>query len=293
MAGILRKLYFIFPNDTIYLKIIFRLEMGYPLNLGNPKTYNEKIQWLKIYDRNPIYIKMVDKAAVKDYVAGKIGKQYIIPTLGLWLQPSDIDWDSLPSQFVLKTTHGGGGGSVIICNDKNKLNKENAIKKLNKCLNADIYSKYREWPYKNVPKRIIAEKYMDPNKQMKALPFLADYKFFCFDGEPKFLYYSDSQNHKLAFMNIDWTIADFNRDDYKPLDELPEKPSNFDEMLNIARVLSNGIPHVRVDLYYWENRIYFGELTLYTGSGYVPFNPKKYDKILGDLLILPTISNEN
>lgn len=275
--------------DKWYLSLRYRFKMGHWINWKNPKKFTEKIQWLKLYDRKPQYTMMVDKFAVKQYVADSIGEEYIIPTIGVWTNSDEINWDSLPNQFVLKTTHGGGGGGVVICKDKTAFNKESAIAKLNESLASDIYSNYREWPYKNVPKRIIAEKFMAPENSPGSADIL-DYKFFCFHGEPKFLYVSDSPSHSLQFLNTDWTLADFGRNDYHPLNKLPEKPNNLEEMLAIARKLSAGIPHVRVDLYNVDKHIFFGELTMYTGSGYIPFYPKEYDGKLGDLLTLPNAS---
>ena len=286
ISKIVYKYFSWFLSDRQYLEAQFLYTFGYPLNLDSPKTFCEKIQWLKLYDRKPEYTIMVDKYGVKRYVAEKIGDEYIIPTLGIWDKPEDIDWDSLPNQFVLKTTHGGGGNGVIICKDKQLLDRCDTIKQLRKSLGIDLYKEFREWPYKNVPKRIIAEKFMAPEKTIVPKDLL-DYKFFCFDGEPRFLYVSDSPSHSLAFLNTDWTLAGFGRDDYHPLEQLPEKPENLEEMLSIVRKLSAGIPHVRVDLYNIDKHIYFGELTLYTGSGFIPFNPKEYDGKLGDLLTLP------
>lgn len=279
-----------FLPDKIYLSLRYRCQMGNWMNWKNPKKFTEKIQWLKIYNRNPEYTIMVDKYAVKQYVAARIGEEYIIPTFGVWDRIEDIDWAILPNQFVLKTTHGGGGCGVVICSDKNTFDKQKAISKLDKSLKSDIYANSREWPYKNIKKRIIAEKYLFSKEHINAYSFIPDYKFFCFDGEPKFLYVSDSQNHKLAFLNTDWTRTEFSRDDYEPLEILPQKPQKLEEMLNIARKLSSGIPHVRVDLYNVDGHIYFGELTFYTGSGIIPFNPRKFDEKIGDLLILPTNS---
>ena len=289
MDSCIKNLGFMIP-DKLYLSLRYRCIMGSWINWKNPQTFTEKLQWLKLYNRKPEYTKMVDKYAVKEYVANIIGEEYIIPTLGVWDKPEDIDWDSLPNQFVLKTTHGGGGGGVVICKDKATFDKASAIAKLKESMASDIYFGLREWPYKNVPKRIIAEKFMAPEKYPYSVlksSELLDFKFFCFNGEPKFLYVSDTPSHSLTFLNTDWTLTDFGRDDYHPLNKIPEKPENLEEMLAIARKLSAGIPHVRVDLYNIDKHIYFGELTLYTGSGYIPFNPKEYDGKLGDFLTLP------
>lgn len=285
MDSCVKNLGFMIP-DKLYLSLRYRCIMGSWINWKNPHTFTEKLQWLKLYNRKPEYTTMVDKYAVKEYVAKKIGEEYIIPTLGVWDKPEDIDWDSLPNQFVLKTTHGGGGGGVVICKDKTTFDRASAIAKLKESMASDIYSGLREWPYKNVPKRIIAEKFMAPEKS-PALKDLLDFKFFCFNGEPKFLYVSDTPSHSLTFLNTDWTITDFGRDDYHPLNKIPEKPENLEEMLTIASKLSAGIPHVRVDLYNIDKHIFFGELTLFTGSGFIPFNPKEFDGKLGDLLTLP------
>lgn len=283
--------YLTFLPDKLYLSLRYRCRMGHWINWKNPKTFTEKIQWLKLNNRKPEYTQMVDKYAVKDYVAGIIGEEYIIPTLGVWDKPEDIDWDSLPEQFVLKTTHGGGGGGVVICTDKNTFDREQAVAKLSQSLNSDIYKTFREWPYKNVPRRIIAEQFINHENNSIRTTYLADYKFFCFDGIPKFLYVSDSQAHRMSFLNTDWTFAGFGRDDYKELTDLPPKPDNFDEMLAIARQLSAGKPHVRVDLYDVDKHIYFGELTFFTGSGFIPINPILYDSKLGDLLALPNTTD--
>ena len=275
-------------NKKLLIESLYRLEMGVKPNLKDPKTFTEKIQWLKLNDHNPIYHKMVDKYEAKRFVSERVGEKYIIPTLGVWDNFEEIDFNSLPDKFVLKTTNGGGNSGVVICTDKSSFNKELAKIKLEKSMANDIYETMGEWAYKDVPKRIIAEKFMAPEKSpaLKSLELL-DYKFFCFDGKPRFLYISDSSSHSLTFLNIDWSLTDFGRDDYHPLNKIPDKPENLEEMLAIARKLSAGIPHVRVDLYNIDKHIYFGELTLYTGSGYIPFNPKEYDGHLGDLLTLP------
>ncbi len=179
LKGLLNHVPLSFLSDRAYLKLRYYVEMGARLNLDNPQKFTEKIQWLKLYNRKPEYTTMVDKYAVKDYVAKIIGEEYIIPTLGVWDKPEDIDWDSLPDQFVLKTTHGGGGCGVVICRDKATFDKAKAIDKLNRSMKADIYRSFKEWPYKNVQKRIIAEKFMEDT----SLHELRDYKFFCFGGQ--------------------------------------------------------------------------------------------------------------
>ena len=204
------KFNFLF-SDKLHLKILFRLEMGYKLNLKNPKTFSEKIQWLKLYNRKPEYTTMVDKYAVKEYVANIIGKEYIIPTLGVWNTPEEIDWDRLPNQFVLKTTHGGGGGGVVICKNKNSFNKEKAIKILRRSYRNDIYKSLKEWPYKDVPKRIIAEKFMEISTSNKDDGDLPDYKFYCFDGEPMYCQVIRDRRSKetIDFYDMEWNHMPF------------------------------------------------------------------------------------
>ena len=188
---------------------------------------------------------------------------------------------------------GGGSNGVVVCPDKSKFDKEKAIKKLNESMHANAGVSFREKPYLNVPRKIIAEKFMAERKAPSGIEDkdLQDYKFFCFGGEPKFLYVSDSPNHELAFLNTDWTLAKFGRKDYKPLRNIPPKPDNLDEMLDVARKLSKGKAHVRVDLYDVGGHVYFGELTFYTGAGFIPFDPEEYDKVLGDMLRLPSGQN--
>lgn len=272
-------------KDEKYLKLRYELRMNKKLTLTNPQTFNEKLQWLKLYDRKPEYIQMVDKYEAKKYVANIIGEEYIIPTLGVWEKFEDIDFNKLPKQFVLKCTHDSGG--LVICKDKSKLNMEEIKKKINKSLKRNYYYSGREWPYKNVKPRIIIEKYMATDKQTE----LIDYKFFCFNGEPKFLYVSeglsDHSTAKISFANMNYELLEFYRKDYKPFIELPKKPVNFEEMKELAKKLSKNIPFVRVDFYNVEGKIYFGELTFYPCSGYIPFEPKEYDEILGDMLELP------
>ena len=273
-------------SDEPYLKVQFRLLMGKRLNLKSPETYSEKLQWLKLYDRRPEYITMVDKAAVKDYVAGIIGSEYIIPTLGVWEKPEDIDWGSLPNQFVLKCTHDSGG--LVICRDKSKLDKTAAMKKLRKSLRRNYFKVWREWPYKEVPRRIIAEKYIEPAPNLKDLP---DYKFFCFDGEVKALFVATDRQKPGEDVKFDFFDADFNHLPFKQGHEqaafTPKKPKNFEVMKKAAAQLSKGLPHARVDLYEVGDKVLFGEVTLFHFSGLVPFRPENWDKIFGDMLTLP------
>lgn len=271
-------------SDGIYLKMLFRLKMGYKLNLKDPKTYSEKLMWLKLYDHKPEYTKLVDKYAVKEIVAQKIGAQYVIPTLGIWDRPEDIEWEKLPNRFVLKTTHGGGNTGVVICKDKSSFDKEKAIAKLKKSLKQDIYKTLREWPYMKVPRRIIAEQFVEGENND-----LPDYKFFCFDGEVKALFIGTERGS--GNVKFDYYDADFNHLDLiqqHPMSgrDIP-KPVCFDEMKVIASKLSKGIPHVRIDLYEVKGQIFFGEYTFYHHGGCVQFHPKSWDYKFGEWLELP------
>lgn len=276
-------------DDKTYLRIKYFLKMKRILHLKSPRTFNEKLQWLKLYDRNPEYTTMVDKYAVKRYVADKIGEQYIIPTLGVWKKFDDIDFDKLPNQFVLKCTHDSGG--LVICRDKSKLDIDAARKKISVSLNSNYYYSGREWPYKNVPPRIIAEQYMED----KQLGELRDYKFFCFNGKAIFLYLSEgshTKNQRICYLSLNWKPMNIGRDDYKPFEKLPPNPNNLEEMIRIAEELSQGVPHVRVDFYDVNGQILFGELTFYSGSGFTKFNPESADFEIGKLLDLPYSSKK-
>ena len=277
------KANFLLPDEA-YLKLLFRLRMGYKLDLQSPKTYSEKLMWLKLHDRNPDYTKLVDKYAVKEVVEQKIGKQYVIPTLGVWDRPEDIEWDKLPDCFVLKTTHGGGNTGVVICKDKTSFDKDKAIAKLNKSLKQDIYKTLREWPYKNVHRRIIAEQFVEGEDND-----LPDYKFFCFDGEVKALFIGTERG--TGNVKFDFYDADFNHLDLVQTHPMSgksiTKPVCFEEMKEVARQLSKSIPHVRIDLYEVKGHIFFGEYTFYHHGGCVPFHPQSWDYEFGKWIKLP------
>jgi len=271
--------------DSLFLRLKYRQKMGRSLHLRNPKTFNEKIQWLKIHDHNPEYIKMVDKYEVKKYVAEKIGKQYIIPTYGVWDRFEDIDFDSLPERFVLKCTHDSGG--IVICNDKADLNIDEVREKLNNCLQSNYYWYGREWPYKNLKPRIIAEKYMSdkPDKD------LIDYKFMCFNGEPQIVLVCSDRFGLVGlhedFYDINWQHLSISRPDHPNSDNGFTKPLCFDEMLEIAKDLAKDIPFVRIDLYDVKGKPYFSEITFYPLSGWEAFIPDEWDYKLGLCLKLP------
>ena len=270
--------------DRIFLKLRYRMRTGKQLNLKAPKTFNEKVQWLKLYDRKDIYTTMVDKFEAKRYVANIIGEKFIVPTLGIFDNFDDIDFDKLPKQFVIKCTHDSGG--LVIVKNKEGLDIQSARKKINKCLKTNYYYYGREWPYKNVKPRIIIEKYME-DKNTKSM---RDCKFFCFNGKPEIMYLSEGlEDHKTAgmsFYDMNFKITDCKRSDYRTLSYIPEKPKNFEKMKKFSSVLSKGIPHLRVDWYEINGKLYFGELTFTTCGGMVPFTDEKWNKKLGDLIDL-------
>ncbi len=269
-------------DDTTYLRILYRAVYRRKLNLNNPVLFSEKLQWLKLNDRKKLYSVMVDKYLSKKYVAKIIGESHIIPTLGVWDSFDEIDFNNLPNSYVLKCTHDSGG--LVICRN-NDIDKEAARKKIQNSLKNNYYYLFREWPYKNVKPRIIAEKYMENNGGS-----LVDYKFYCFNGEPRFLYVSTGlENHKTArisFINMDWTFASYKRVDYKEFDVLPEKPKTFDEMVTIARKLSTGFKFLRVDLYEINGEVYFSELTFSPNSGCMVFKDPSSDVEIGKMLAL-------
>ncbi len=283
LVSLVLQKYGCFIPDSLYLRWIFYCRMGYKLNLKNPRSFSEKLQWLKINNRKEIYTSIVDKFEVKQYIADRIGDSFVIPTLGVWDTCEEIDWKKLPLQFVLKTTHGGGGSGVIVCKDKNSLDQEETVCQLSKALKHNIYTEFREWPYKNIKPRIIAEKYMTQEDGSS----LIDYKFFCFNGQPKFLYVRNSGPHpSINYMTMDWKPVPFKRSDCLPSDILPIKPLTFEEMEVIASKLSQDFPFVRVDLYEICGHVYFSELTFYPSSGLLPFEPQEWDFKIGKLLSL-------
>ncbi len=281
MKEFIKKLLKLLP-DYIFLQIKYRYKFNKKLDLKKPQTFNEKLQWLKLYDRNPEYTKMVDKYEAKKYVANIIGEEYIIPTLGVYDKFEDINFATLPNQFVIKCTHDSGG--LIICKDKTKLNIKEARKKINKSLKRNYFYTGREWPYKNVKPRIIAEQYMVDESGTE----LKDYKFFCFNGEPKLLFVAKDRPYatKFNYYDMDFKKLPF-KQHYKNFNDYIEKPKGFEKMIELSRKLSKDIPHVRVDFYDINGKVYFGELTFYHFSGFEKFEPEEWDRILGDMLKLP------
>lgn len=275
--------------DQAYLSLKYLKEFGRFPNWKNPQAFTEKLQWLKLHDRNPEYTRLVDKYAVKEYVERIIGKDYIIPTYAVWDRPEEIEWDSLPEQFVLKTTHGGGGDGVVICKDKSTFDREEAIRLLNENLKTDLYVVWREWPYKNVPKRIIAEKFIAPDKNASAAS-LMDYKFFCFKGKVRFFKVDFGRfvEHHANYYDINGKLLPFGEKLCQPDPDYPiELPGNLDEMISLSERLAGNLPFLRVDLYNIEDRIYFGELTFYPASGMDRFVPDGYDMEIGTYLEIP------
>ena len=275
-----------FLPDKMYLSLRFRFQMGYWMNWKAPKTFSEKLQWLKVYDRKPEYTKFVDKYSVKDHVASIIGEEYIIPTLGIWDSLEDIDWSSLPEKFVLKTTHGGGSTGVVICKDKNSFDKRSAVTMLGQSMRSDIYKGLREWPYKDVNPRILAEEYIADEK-MSDLP---DYKIFTFNGEPKFCQVIAGRGHVMTvdFYDLEWNHQPFHEPrntDFAP--KAHARPVNFDKMLELAALLAKGTSFLRVDFYDVNGKVYFGELTFFPTSGFGGFDPIEWDAIFGSWIQIP------
>lgn len=273
--------------DYIYLKLKYKLRFGTWPNFKRPQSFNEKLNWLKLYNRRTEYTKMVDKYAVKEYVSSVLDEECIIPTLGIWNSPNDIDFNLLPNKFVLKTTHGGGGVGIVICRDKKTFNVQKAKSILQTSLNSCIYRTLKEWPYKNVPHKIIAEQYIEDKKYGE----LRDYKFFCFNGEVKFckVDFGRFVEHHANYYDPDWNLLPFGEKQFPPQkDTIIEKPKNFELMKLYASKLSQNIPFIRVDLYNVNGHIYFGEITFYPASGFGEFEPTEWDHEIGKWLLLPS-----
>ena len=272
-------------NERKYLKKLFKYRMKEELDLDNPISFNQKIQWLKLYDRNPKYTQLVDKYEVKNYIDDVLGQGYTFPTLSVWDRFEDIDFEKLPEKFVLKCTHDSGG--VVICTDKKYFDKKKAKMKLNWSLKRNYYINSREWPYKNVKPRIIAEPFMSDDSGKE----LNDYKFMCFDGKVKSIFTCtdryEKDGLKVTFFDTDWNKMPFER--HYPIDKKDiGKTYSYDEMIRIAEKLSTGIPFVRIDFYEINKKPYFGEMTFYPGSGLEEFTPRKWDDVLGNWIKLPS-----
>ncbi|SMP56657.1 ATP-grasp fold amidoligase family protein [Fibrobacter sp. UWB10] len=275
--------------DKIYLSLMWRSKMGYWLNWANPQGFNEKMQWLKLNYRQPSFSKQADKYEVRSFVENKIGKQYLIPILGVWDDPDKIDFSKLPNQFVLKCNHDSG--SVVVCHDKSKIDENQIKSRFKESLKKNYYYRFREWPYKDIKPLVIAEQFLQGSEKDE-VPY--DYKFFCFHGEPKFMYISNDGAQD--------TVTDFFDMDYNHLECVidqpnasvpPAKPEKFDEMVSLAKKLSEGIPHVRVDFFCCNNQVYFGEMTFFHDAGFFKFTPSKWDNFFGEMLDLKSIGKKH
>ena len=277
----LDKMNLIRLSDKKFIEYRFLSEMGYKLNLKSPQTFNEKLQWLKLYDRNPEYTKMVDKYEVREYIKEKIGEDYLIPLIGVYDKFDDIDFDKLSNQFVIKCNHDSGG--LIICKDKNRLDIETARKKINRSLKTNYYYSGREWPYKNVKPKILIEKYMEDSNKSD----LIDYKLFCFNGIPKIVLVCSerfsSSNMCETWFDMNWKLIDMTESGHR-VDSTISKPKQLKKMVELSKKLSKNIPFIRVDWYEIGDKLYFGELTFYPASGFEKFEPKEWNKKIGDML---------
>jgi len=281
----IKRCIYTFLPDKMYMKIRYKERTGKKLNLKNPVSFNEKLQWLKVYNRNPQYTQLVDKYGVRQYVAEAVGEQYLKPLLGVWDKYSEIDFNKLPEQFVLKCTHDCG--SVVICTDRESFDYSAAKTKITKKQKVNYFYKDREWPYKNVKPRIIAEKYIEDIN----VNDLWDYKIFCFDGIVKLIQvdYGFFTNHKRNFYTPDWEYLEISIEHPTDRDFVIQKPANLEEMKIIASSLAKDHPFIRVDLFTVEGNILFGELTFYPDAGIGRYNPESFNYELGSWLNLPEV----
>ena len=276
--------------DPLMLKLQYKIKMGRKLNLKNPKRYTEKLQWYKLYYRDPVMAICADKGSVRKFVEDRGLKEILNSCYGIYDSPEEIPYETLPNSFVLKDTLGGGGNSVILVRDKSNIDRIEINKELKKWVDTPAKKNVgREWVYEKSKHRIIVEKLLDCENGD-----LPDYKFFCFDGEPKYLYFMRNyrDNHsqgELAFLDMEFKLLEACRTDFKPIREQPEKPRNFEKMVEMAKVLSKGFPHVRVDFFNIEGNIIFGEMTFFNASGYTLFSPDSFDFTLGKCFNLPSI----
>jgi hypothetical protein len=277
--------FFNWMPDKPYLELLYKSQMDQNLDLVNPTLYNEKLQWLKLYDRNPLYTDYVDKYKVRNHISNTIGENYLIPLINVYDSVNEINWDELPNKFVLKCTHGSG--TNIICKDKKKLNIEEAKKNLNKWMKTSWYWFGREWPYKGIKPKIICEKFMldEEGDQLK------DFRFFCFNGEPKFVAVDfnilEKSRTRRNLYDLDWNLLDAGISYPRNLEQKVEKPMQLSEMINLAKKISKNIPHVRVDFYSIGSDVYFGEMTFYHQVGLGRIYPREFEKKMGDWIKLP------
>lgn len=270
--------------DSIFIKMYYYASRGHILHLKNPRLFNEKIQWLKLYDRNPTYTRLVDKYEVREYVAKMIGTDYLIPLLGgPWHSFSEIDFSKLPDRYVLKCTHDSGG---VYINKDGKTDLKKTAHFFNMRLAHNYYYYTREWPYKNVPPRLIAEKYIQDESGYE----LKDYKIHVFNGKPRIIQVDFGRftgNHRRNIYTDTWDYLPFSiLYPTDPSTQIP-KPSNLDEMLRIAKILAGNFSYVRIDLYVIYEKIFFGEMTFHHGSGFEPITPSEWNLTLGNWLVLP------
>ena len=269
-------------SDKFYLSVLWKMLMGYELDWKHPRTFNEKLQWLKLHDRNPLYPTLVDKYQVKKWVAERIGEQHVIPTLAVYQSVDEIDLDKLPDQFVLKCNHDSG--SVVICRDKSTFDLENAKRKLAEGLKHNFYWDAREWAYKKVKRLIFAEQYME--NVAKGSKDLLTYKFLCFDGTPCLMYVTVKGTEILEnYYDLDFNPLDIKRD-FPMNPNMIQKPASFEQMKEMAAALSKGFKHVRIDLYEVEGEVYFSEITFYDWGGLMKFKPDDWDLKLGEMIHL-------
>ncbi len=285
----LRKMRFL--PSKLYAKIHYEHFSKEKLNLNNPQNFNEKIQWYKIFFRPPILNTLADKFAVREYVSKTIGKEYLNDLYAVYERPEDIDFDALPQQFVMKANHTNGHN--IIVKDKREINRKNIIKKFKKWLKKNqYYRRGQEWAYKDVKPKIVIEKFLKEENNNA----LIDYKFYCFNGEPKFIdvHLDRDKDHKQGCFDLDFNQLPFIKSKkFNNISSDIQKPINFKEMVNVTKLLAKNLPFVRVDLYSINGKTIFGELTFYPGDARNKFYPEKYNKIIGDYFKLPKLKSKN
>lgn len=271
--------------DELYLRIAYRIVTGKTLHLNPPVTFNEKLQWLKLHYRQPLLTQMVDKYGVRDFIKERIGEEYLIPVYGVWDKPESVDFSILPERFVLKCTHDCGG--VIICQDKTKFNEDDAIKRLIGCMQKNFYYQGREWPYKNVVPRVYAETYLEDSGDSQ----LTDYKVFNFNGIPRIIQvdFDRYTDHKRKFFDTEWNEMDVTFHQPYKSEKIIKKPACMEEMLDLARKLSSGFPHLRTDFYIVNDRLYVGEMTFFHGTGFGKWTPESFDAEMGSWLDLSSV----
>lgn len=293
IKNILLKVYHAFWNtaahilgDKAYIKLYFKEKVGYPINLDKPETFNEKLNWLKLYDRSPIYSMMADKYEVKRIVRERAGEEFVVPCYGVWSSFDSIDFESLPDTFVLKAT--GDSSGAILCKDKKTFDYAAAKQRLDSCLKRNYYYRTREWPYKGIQARIIADQLLDDHTGNE----LRDYKFWCFNGVPRLMYCTVKTKDKSQvyenFYDMDFNVADIDHGFPRHQPEF-HKPTGFETMKELATKLSKDIPFVRIDMFEVDGHVYFGEFTFFDWAGLQPFKSYDTDKMLGDWIKLQSL----